>query len=168
MNKKLITTTAGLTVAAMLSSCTTAQMGQAGRTAGVLAAGVALGGLVGGGGNSVRNVALALAAVAVTIAIVQHYQASQDQKRYAQARAASAARSQSYAKVKTEKKVRYVAVPVKKKSATEKSGLMLYDTQKGALASDQVFVPKASSIKGNTIVEVDGKKALLESSFAGA
>ena len=167
MNKKLITSTATLTVAAMLSSCTTAQMGQVGRGAGLLATGVGLGALA-GGGNSARNIALALAAVAITVAIVQHYQASQDQKRYAQARAATAARSQSYAAVREKKKVRYVAVPVKKKSATEKSGLMLYDTEKGALASDQVFVPKASSIKGNSIVEVDGKKARLESSFAGA
>ncbi len=164
MNKKLIASTASVTVAALLTSCTTTQIGQ---SAGLLAAGVGLGALA-GGGNSARNVALALAAVAVTIAIVQHYQASQEQKRYAQARAATAARSQSYAKVKSEKKVRYVAVPVKKKSANEKDGLMLYDTEKGALASDQVFVPKASSIKGNSIVEVDGKKALLESSFAGA
>ncbi len=164
MNKRLITSTASVSVAALLSSCTTTQVGQ---SAGLLAAGVGLGALA-GGGNSARNVALALVAVAVTVAIVQHYQASQEQKRYAQSRAAAAARSQSYAAVKREKKVRYVAVPVKKKSATEKNGLMLYDTEKGALASDQVYVPKASSIKGNSIVEVDGKKALLESSFAGA
>ncbi len=164
MNKRLITSTASVSVAALLSSCTTTQVGQ---SAGLLAAGVGLGTLA-GGGNSARNVALALVAVAVTVAIVQHYQASQEQKRYAQSRAAAAARSQSYAAVKREKKVRYVAVPVKKKSATEKNGLMLYDTEKGALASDQVYVPKASSIKGNSIVEVDGKKALLESSFAGA
>ncbi len=167
MKKNLITTTASVTVAAMLSSCTTAQMGQLGQGAGLLAAGVGIGALA-GGGNSARNVALALAAVAITVAIVHHYQASQEQKRYAQARAYTAARSQNYATVKAKKKVRYVAVPVKKKSANEKNGLMLYDTEKGALASDQVFVPKASSIKGNTIVEVDGKKALLESSFAGA
>lgn len=167
MNKRLITSTASVTVAALLSSCTTEQMGQVGRGAGILAAGVGIGALA-SGSNSARNVALALAAVAVTVAIVQHYQASQEQKRYAQARAAAAARSKSYATVKQEKKVRYVAVPVKKKSATEKNGLMLYDTEKGALASDQVYVPKASSIKGNSIVEVDGKKALLESSFAGA
>ena len=31
-----------------------------------------------------------------------------------------------------------------------------------------IYVPKASSLKKDSIVEVDGKKALLESSFTGA
>ena len=168
MNKKQISITASLTLVSMLSSCTSAQMSQAGRTAGILGAGIGIGGMLGGGGNAARNLALGLLAVAVTVAIVQHYQASQEQQRYAQARAASAARSQQFATAHKQKKVRYVAVPVKKKSAKEKSGLMVYDTEKGAMASDQVFVPKASSnLKGNSIVEVDGKKALLESSFTG-
>jgi hypothetical protein len=167
MNTKVITTTAGVTVAAMLSSCTTQQLGQASRTAGLLSLGTGVGALV-SGSNSARNVALALAAVAITLAIAQHYQASQEQKRYAQARAAAAARSQAYANAKARNNIRYVAVPVKAKSAKEKKGLMVYDAQKGTMASDQVFVPRADSIKANSIVEVDGKKALLESGFSGA
>jgi hypothetical protein len=166
MNKKVITTTASLTVAALFSSCTADQVSKASGTIGLLAGGAALAGV--GGGNATRNALIAVAAVAITVAIISHYQASQEQKRYAQARAYNASRSQTYTKVHQEKKVRYVAVPVKKKSANEKDGLMIYDAEKGQLASDNVYVPKASSIKANSIVEVDGKKALLESSFTGA
>jgi len=164
MNKKVITTTATLTLCGLLSSCTTTDVG---RTAGVAAIGLGIVGL-GSGNDSLQKAALAAAAVALTIAIVQHYQASQEQKRYAQARAAAAAQRSSYTKVKQQKKVKYVAVPVKKKSEKEQAGIMLYDTDKGRLASDQVYVPKASSLKKDSIVEVDGKKALLESSFTGA
>ena len=53
-------------------------------------------------------------------------------------------------------------------AVTEKSGLMIYDTERGQLASNQVYVPKASSIQANSIVTVDGKKALLESGFDGS
>ena len=167
MKRKFITATASVTIVAMLNSCTTEQTGQFSRGAGWLAAGAGIGALA-SGSHSARNVALALAAVALTVAIVHHYQASQEQKRYAQARAAAAVRTQQFATVRSQKKVHYVAVPVKKKSANEKNGLMIYDADKGTLASDQVYVPKADSIKSNSIVEVDGKKALLESSFAGA
>jgi hypothetical protein len=166
MNKKVITTTASLTVAALLSSCTAEQVSKVSGGLGILAGGAALAGV--GGGNTTRNLLIAAAAVAITVSIIAHYQASQEQRRYAQSRAISAASRPAYVKVRQEKKVRYVAVPVQKKSATEKSGLMIYDTEKGQLASDNVYVPKASSIKGNSIVEVDGKKALLESSFTGA
>ncbi len=166
MNKKIITSTASLTVAAILSSCTAAQMQQVGTTVGVLAGGAALAGV--GGGNSTRNALIAIAAVAITVAIVSHYQASQEQARYAEYRAASAARRPTFTQAKTKQKIRYVAVPVKKKSEKEKGGLMIYDTEKGQLASDKVYVPKAASIKSNSIVEVEGKKALLESSFTGA
>jgi hypothetical protein len=166
MNKKVITATASLTVAALFSSCTAEQVRNASGTIGVLAGGAALAGV--GGGHATRNALIAISAVALTVAIVAHYQATQEQKRYAQYRAAAAARTQSYAQVKKEKQVRYVAVPVKKSNANEKNGLMIYDTEKGQLASDSVYVPKASSIQKNSIVEVDGKKALLESSFTGA
>lgn len=164
MKKKFIAATAAFTVCGLFTSCTTTQVGQA---AGVAAVGLGIVGL-GSGSSSLQKAALAAAAVALTIAIVQHYQASQEQKRYAQARAAAAAQRSSYTQVKQQKKVKYVAVPVKKKSANEKAGIMLYDTDKGRLASDQVYVPKASSIDKNSIVEVDGKKAMLESSFSGA
>jgi hypothetical protein len=166
MNKRIVTASASITIAALFASCTAEQVRNSAGTIGLLAGGAALAGV--GGGNATRNALIGIAAVALTVAIVAHYQASQEQKRYAQYRAATAARSTTYAKVKQEKKVRYVAVPVKKKSANEKNGLMIYDTEKGQLASDNVYVPKASSIQKNSIVEVDGKKALLESSFTGA
>lgn len=159
MKKNLITTTTAVTVSALLTSCTMDQVAG-------FAGGVGVGGLLGG-----RHAGTALAILAaglITVAIVSQYQASQEQKRYAQARAYAAARSESFAAVRTKKKVRYVAVPVKSKSSKEKSGLMLYDAEKGQLESDKVFVPQASSIKGNTIVEVDGKEAMLASGFSGA
>jgi predicted lipid-binding transport protein (Tim44 family) len=166
MNKKVITTATSMTIAGLLSSsCTTTQFGQG---AGLLGAGLGIGALA-SGNSGLRNAAIAMAAVALTVAIVQHYKASQEQKRYAQYRAAQAARRSHYASVRQQKKVRYVAVPVKKKSDNEKAGIMLYDTDKGRLASDEVFVPKASSsMKKDAIVEVDGKKAMLESNFYGS
>ncbi|HEX2751270.1 MAG TPA: hypothetical protein VHM91_24885 [Verrucomicrobiales bacterium] len=167
MNKKVITTTASITVAALFASCTATQVRNFSTGIAGVAGVAALSGV--GGGHRTTNALLAIAAVAATVAIISHYQATQEQRRYAEYRAAAIARSNSYATIKKEKKVRYVAVPVKKKSSTEKSGLMIYDTEKGQLASDNVYVPKASSsLKGNSIVEVDGKKALLESSFTGA
>jgi hypothetical protein len=162
MHKKVITTSASVTLAAMLGSCTTAEMQQWAPAV----AGVVGGSLV--GGNTAQRVIAGLAFAMVTVAIINHYNASQAQRRYAESRAYQVSRSKTYATAKAKKNVRYVAVPVKKKSETEKSGLMVYDTEKGQLASDQVFVPKASSIPANSIVTVDGKKALLESGFDGS
>lgn len=168
MNKKVITSTAAVTVAALLASCTQAQLQQAGRAVAGVGLGVAAGSLLSGNSRDAGRILAAVALTVVAVSIIQQYQASQAQARYAQARAVRVSRSKTYAKAKTEKRVRYVAVPVKKKSTTEKSGLMIYDTEKGQLASNKVYVPKASSIKGNSIVTVDGKKALLESGFDGS
>ena len=165
MNKKVITTAATLTLAGLLSSCTTTQVNSA--VAGI-AGGLVGGAILGGGGNSAGRIIAAIAVTAITVAVIQHYQASQEQKRFAQSRAYAAAQRPHYASVRKEKKVRYVAVPVKKKSANEKSGIMLYDADNGQLASDKVYVPKAASLKKDSIVVVDGKQALLESSFTGA
>jgi predicted lipid-binding transport protein (Tim44 family) len=167
MNKKVVLTATGMTLAGMLSSCTTTQMN--GAVAGL--AGGLVGGAVLGHGHGAGNVIAAIAAAAITVAIIQHYQASQEQKRYAQYRAAQAAQRPHYAAAKQQKKVRYVAVPVSKKSEKDKAGIMLYDTDKGRLASDEVYVPKASSsssMKKDTIVTVDGKQAMLESNFYGS
>ena len=166
MNKRVILTATGMTIAGLLNtSCTTTEVNNA-------VAGIG-GGLVGaailGHGHGTGRIIAAVAAAAITVAIIQHYQASQEQKRYAEYRAAQAAQRSHYTSVRKEKKVRYVAVPVKKKSSNEKAGIMLYDTDKGRLASDEVYVPKASSsMKKDSIVNVNGKQAMLESNFYGS
>lgn len=168
MNKKVITTATTLTLCGLLNTgCTTTQLQNTAAVAGIASLGLGLAG-INSSGSGLTKAAIALAAVAIAVSIAARYQASQEQQRYAQARAYAAAQRPSYTKVKQQKKVRYVAVPVKKKSSNEQAGLMIYDTDKGRLASDQVYVPKASSLKKDSIVEVDGKKALLESSFTGA